>query len=81
MRINTNLIGNYNILKTGTVKPKIESQKTDANLVNDQISSDEKNFFANLYPDKKKEINDYHFYSRSGSVSGISLGSLIDRRG
>ncbi|HEX2869569.1 MAG TPA: hypothetical protein VHO03_21170 [Ignavibacteriales bacterium] len=45
------------------------------------ISSEEKNFFINLYPENKKEITDYHFYQKSGKMSGVALGSLFDRRG
>lgn len=48
--------------------------------VNEKISSDEKNFFASMYPESRREI-DMHFYMKSGRMSGVSVGTLIDRRG
>ncbi len=89
MKITTNMIGNYspniarNVNTTG--KPKEAAQKFElqnvASKKTEKLTSEEKNFFADLYPDKKNEITDYHFYKRSGELSGVKIGSLIDRRG
>ncbi len=81
MKIGTNSVGNYtpkihvnNTVKTAETKPKVETEK---NLINKQ----EKKFFAEMYPDNKKEIMKYHFYQKTGNMSGVSVGSLLDRRG
>ena len=89
MKISTNMIGNYgpNIARNinSTNKTKETAQKFEMQNVKskktENLTSEEKNFFANLYPDKKNEIVDYHFYKRSGELSGVKVGSLIDRRG
>lgn len=89
MKISTNMIGNYgpniarNINSTAKPKetvPKFEMQNV-ASKKSEGLTSEEKNFFADLYPDKKNEIIDYHFYNRSGELSGVKIGSIIDRRG
>ena len=46
-----------------------------------KITEEEKQFFSGIYPDKKEAIMDYHFYQKDGRMSGVSLGTLIDRRG
>ena len=79
MKVTTNSIGNY--------KPILQNKPLNQNLKNSKIeekvdiSKNEKTFFKNLYPDKEQEINDYHFYSKEGGKTGISLGSIFDRRG
>ncbi len=89
MKINTNMIGNYsphiahNVNSTGKTKetsPKFELQNVAPNKA-ENLTSEEKNFFADMYPDKKNEITDHHFYNRSGEMSGVKIGSIIDRRG
>ncbi len=89
MKISTNMIGNYspniarNVNSTAKAKetsPKFEMQKV-ASKKPESLTAEEKNFFADLYPDKKNEIVDYHFYKRSGELSGVKIGSIIDRRG
>jgi len=81
MKIGTNSIGNYSpkvqtTAQTNNVetKPKVSSEK---NIINKQ----EKRFFADLYPQNKKEIMNYHYYKKTGNMSGVSVGSLLDRRG
>ncbi len=89
MKISTNMIGNYtqNIARNvnTTAKPKEADPKFELNAAGqtkaNSLTTDEKNFFANLYPDKKNEIVDHHYYNRSGELSGVKVGSLIDRRG
>lgn len=66
------------IQKTEKASVPAAAQKVD---MSGGISNEEKNFFINLYPDNKKEIADYHFYQKSGKMSGVALGSLFDRRG
>ncbi len=78
MRIESGSIGNYspyNINKLQNTKP-VQQQETI-----DQVTKEEKEFFTKLYPENKTEILDYHFYKSSGKMSGVSLGSLFDKRG
>jgi hypothetical protein len=89
MRISTNNNGNYAPGYTHEVKAKpraksefsLNAAGTDAPVKSEKINNEEKNFFINLYPDNKKEIADYHFYQKSGKMSGVAVGSLFDRRG
>lgn len=84
MKIVSNNIGNYGPGYAHQVqaKPKVNNDAAlNAVQKNEKITSDEKNFFINLYPENKNEIADYHFYQKSGKMSGVSLGSLFDRRG
>ena len=76
MKISTNNIGNYSINHIhNAVQKRAAKPKTD------ELSADEKNFFIDKYPKKKAEIIDYHFYQKSGSMSGVKLGHLFDRKG
>ncbi len=76
MKIESTRIGNYTLNRlNNTVKDA--STKSQVNV----ISRDEKKFFINKYPDKKAEIADYHFYHKDGSLSGVKVGSLFDKRG
>lgn len=80
MLISTNSIGNY----APRIQPKTSSavpEKFEGPKDFEKINNDEKQFFAELYPERKTEILDYHFYQRSGKMSGVSVGSNIDRRG
>ena len=87
MKISTNPVGNYSphyMRNAAAVsKPAVNTGSAEipvkAKQVN--ITKDEKTFFANMYPNSKAEISDYHFYQRSGKMSGVSVGSLIDKRG
>jgi hypothetical protein len=85
MKISTNQIGNYSpalIQKNNPPVQKQESAQTEAPKQDSSVlSSKEKQFFAKMYPDKQNEIMDYHFYQRSGKMSGVSIGTIIDRRG
>lgn len=89
MKITTNMIGNYtpNIARNinPSQKAKQPTQKFELNSASakktDKLTSDEKTFFAQMYPDKMNEVVDYHFYKKSGEMSGVKLGSIIDRRG
>ncbi len=93
MGISINSIGNYNpyaskvgattiTRKAASVK-QTEAANVSINNISKQnvISTKEKEFFAHLYPDNIASIMDYHYYQRSGEMSGVAVGSLIDRRG
>ncbi len=88
MRIDMNSVGNYtpasvrNIERhpnSKAVEPEKQAKKISTQKEN--LSTEEKDFFAKLYPQNKSEIVDYHFYERSGKLSGVKIGSLIDKRG
>lgn len=76
MKISTNNIGNYSIQQIqNQVQKKVSPAKTE------ELSSDEKKFFVDRYPQKQDEVIDYHFYQKSGSMSGVKIGHLFDKRG
>ena len=87
MKINTNSIGNYSprIMRTVNNSPKVQNNFKNINSTSTKSSNDlsveEKKYFMDKYPGNKKEIMDYHFYSRNGQMSGVKIGSLFDRRG
>jgi hypothetical protein len=93
MRIATNNIGNYNpyinnrsnvtkqsvsVEQTSRLTPKFELNNIEAS---DQLSKEEKTFFAQLYPGQSEEVSDYQFYQSSGKMKSVSIGSIIDRKG
>lgn len=75
MRTNTDVSQKYNVEVKKDVKTQASAQQENA------VTSEEKNYFMQLYPENKKEIVDYHFYQKSGKMAGVKVGSLIDRRG
>jgi hypothetical protein len=89
MKIDTNPIGNYTPINFRSVNPQQrvikapaqESAQTTVQAKQAVLTPEEKTFFANLYPSNKSEVVDYHFYEKSGKLSGVKIGSLIDRRG
>ncbi|MFH1194277.1 MAG: hypothetical protein V1720_01115 [bacterium] len=81
MKITNNVAGNYNPYAIKNTVPKDAVPKQIVTKAAENISTEEKNFFARLYPEKKSEIIDYHFYQRSGEMKGVSIGSTFDRRG
>ncbi len=74
MKITTNSIGNYSISNHRMQNNIDNIKKTD-------VTQEEKKFFASLYPEKQKEILSYEFYNAKGKVTGVTIGSIIDRRG
>ena len=88
MKISNNFAGNYNPFSYNNVN-KTQQVQQPQQVQQDQkieeskkiITSDEKNFFADMYPEKSSEIQGYHFYGRNGQMSGVTLGSKFDRRG
>lgn len=83
MKINTNAVGNYSPynLRVNNVKQPANIVKTEESNKTDVVTKEEKNFFTKMYPENKNEIIDYHFYKSSGKMSGVSVGSLFDKRG
>lgn len=80
MRIVTNSVGNYtpnSIAKSHDIKPAHQPQTDKL----EDITSQEKQFFTGLFPEQSGEVMDYHFYKKSGQMSGVKLGSLFDRKG
>ena len=89
MKITTNTIGNYsphiqnNSVKQAKFQPKANKVAAQQKVQQkpSELSTDEKSFFMKMYPGSKAEINDYHFYQKNGEMSGVKIGSLLDRRG
>ena len=79
MKISSNIIGNY----TPSYVKTVQNNNAAGAVFNskEKISSEEKNFFAGLYPAQKEEIMSYQLYNAKGKVSGVHVGSLFDRRG
>ncbi len=91
MAIGINTIGNYNPYVARTVNPSsvqpstklqqvVDEVKINKEAANNAMTIKEKEFFSQLYPNDKL-VMDYHFYRKSGEMSGVSVGSLLDRRG
>ena len=83
MKINANAVGNYSPynIKINNVKQPVNIAKSEELKKSDTVTKEEKKFFAKMYPENKDEIIDYHFYKSSGKMSGVSVGSLFDKRG
>ncbi|HVO75261.1 MAG TPA: hypothetical protein VMT35_14620 [Ignavibacteriaceae bacterium] len=96
MKINADNSGNYSIHSVNQRREpphqesKVKQTKDDGNSAfagkekikeDKNISEEEKNFFAAMYPLNKNEIMDYHYYQKTGKPSGIVLGSLFDKKG
>lgn len=80
MKVGQNLTQNF--INNVTVNSKInrtysQSVKSSVEVLNEK----EKQFFAQMYPDKSSEIMEYSFYGKSGKVNNVKLGSHFDRRG
>lgn len=80
MIINQTSNGNYARVNT---KPRTQSflPAQEKNNTSDKIDSNEKRFFAKIFPDSQEDIMNYHFYEKSGKMNGIKIGSNYDRRG
>jgi hypothetical protein len=81
MKISTNNIGNYSINQVQRTAQQKPVQQKNIQQTKTELSADEKNFFIDRYPQKKDEIIDYHFYQKSGSMSGVKIGHLFDKKG
>ena len=76
MKINTNNIGNYSLQQIQR-NADMKAQLAEG----EELNENEKDFFIKRYPQKKDEIIDYHFYQKSGKMSGVKLGHLFDKKG
>ena len=88
MKITTNVIGNYSPRHINSTVKHSSLNKADGKSIGsavqakkDSLTTDEKNFFMDLYPQNKTDIADYHFYKRNGEMSGVKVGSLFDKKG
>jgi len=89
MKVSMNNIGNYSpfVKQRQETSPKLNNEvnqelKLKAPAADDKaITPEEKNYFMGLYPENKSEITDYHFYQKTGKMSGVKIGSQFDRRG
>jgi hypothetical protein len=81
MRITANTIGNYVPAYVSNNKQLTESADIPVQTQDAKINDDEKSFFIDLYPENKNEIVDYYCYQKTGKMTGVSIGSLLDRRG
>ncbi|MEW6193530.1 MAG: hypothetical protein AB1521_00060 [Bacteroidota bacterium] len=77
MTINTNSFGNYSTSYVNKSAPKVQPEVTPK----EKVTQEEKTFFARMYPAKQEEIMKYEFYNPKGKITGVSLGSVIDKRG
>ena len=81
MKIGMNTIGNYTFNnQVSRVKQPSKTLETAQVKTDTIINSSEKDFFMKMYPAQKSEINNYHFYERSGRVTATSLGQNFDRK-
>ena len=78
MKIATDNIGNYSLRNFST--KQVQAKKPEEIQKTATISNKEKEFFQKMYPTKRDEIINYHFYSKSGDMSGVAVGKNIDRR-
>jgi hypothetical protein len=80
MKITSNVVGNYG---PSYLKPAQAAARTEATpqITAGNISTEEKKFFASLYPAQKDEVLNYQFYNAKGKITGTQVGSLFDRRG
>jgi hypothetical protein len=95
MKVNTDIAGNYSPnsinQKRGSDQQERKIKNRDEEIfgfpdkekikTGKNISEEEKNFFAEMYPLNKDEILDYHYYQKTGKPSGVVLGSLFDKKG
>jgi len=85
LRTGNDLGKKFNLEGTNTsanTTAAVKAQSNESNTGNTSaVTSEEKKYFMDMYPENKSEIMDYHFYQRSGKMSGVKVGSLIDRRG
>jgi hypothetical protein len=80
MTINTNDFGNYSPKINQTVRSQSKPVETQNQNI-ENITNEEKTFFAKLYPENKEDVMNYHFYHKDGKMQGVALGTLFDKRG
>lgn len=73
---------NQNIVNNISVNSKINRTYTQNLKSSEEVLNEkEKQFFAQMFPDKSSEIMEYSFYGKSGKLNNIKIGSHFDRRG
>jgi len=77
MKISTNAINNYVLQPVKQANHTVANKKLSAGA----LSDDEKKFFVKAYPDKKNEVIDYQYYNRKEKLTGVVLGTIVDRKG
>lgn len=80
MAVNMNSIGNYDAKSISNSFKKINTKNQSTGAA-ENIDSEEKMFFAKLYPEKGNEIMNYSFYERTGKMNGVSVGTNFDKKG
>lgn len=81
MALSMNSIGNYSAYNFNTNKAAKSASGKNTSFNPDAINSEEKKYFAKMYPEKQTEIMEYYYYEKSGRMNGIAVGTNIDRRG
>ncbi|MDP2365508.1 MAG: hypothetical protein Q8M94_17285 [Ignavibacteria bacterium] len=81
MAVSMNSIGNYTAYGLNSERSNKSNVKNALLLQGESINTDEKKFFAEMYPAKQTEIMEYYYYEKSGRMNGISVGTNIDRKG
>jgi hypothetical protein len=74
---------NFNPLIMNSVSQSNRIQRSyevKTNNSQEILNKEEKQFFANMFPEKKSEVMNYNFYNRNGKVNNLQIGSLLDRR-
>ena len=77
MKISTNAVDNYILQSVNHVNRAVTNKSQPTGT----LSDDEKKFFVKAYPDKKNEVIEYHYYNRKEKLSGVVLGTIVDRKG
>lgn len=77
MKIETNSYLQY----SNNIQDLKNINKIDSSVNTNKITDEEKNFFAEMYPEKKNEIINYQFYQRNGKVLSVAIGSTFDKKG
>lgn len=81
MAVTMNSVGNYSAYALSSAKNNRANVKSVSEIQPENINSEEKKFFADMYPANRTEIMEYYYYEKSGRMNGISLGTNLDRRG
>jgi hypothetical protein len=80
MAVSMNSVGNYSAYELNAGRSNKSVTANSLSSKSENLNSDEKKYFAEMYPSKQNEIMEY-YYEKSGKMNGISLGTNIDRRG
>ena len=81
MKITSDTTGNYSLQYVKNNKTLNTSADKGIQTEKADLNKNERKYFAGIYPDRKEEIINYHFYKSTGQMHGVTVGSLLDRRG